>query len=131
MMRIMNRRRTETTVEFCLRYDDQEAPGSGFTFSCDEHGVVSQLRPAAQANYERCQREPDRFVRRGVEKYEHSYTHPAVGLCDCGHRVSLGGFTNSCEGCGADYNRSGQRLASREQWGEETDESLSDILAIP
>ena len=34
MMRIMNRRRTETTVEF----------------SCDEHGVVSQLRPAAQAS---------------------------------------------------------------------------------
>lgn len=128
-MRIISRRCTETTVEFCLRYDDKEAPGSGFTFPCDEHGVVSQLRPAAQANYDRCQRE-DRFVRRGVEKYEHRYTHPATGQCDCGRRVALVGFTNTCGGCGTDYNMSGQRLASREQWGEETGESLSDILAI-
>ena len=64
-----------------------------------------------------------------VEK--RSGKHPSIGLCDCGRRVRLSGFTNTCEGCGTDYNRSGQRLASREQWGEETDESLSDILAIP
>ena len=50
--------------------------------------------------------------------------------CDCGAHVPLTGFTNSCD-CGADYNRSGQKLAPREQWGEETGESLADILNIP
>ncbi|GAH70438.1 unnamed protein product [marine sediment metagenome] len=39
------------------------------------------------------------------------------------------GFTNTCE-CGADYNSAGQLLASRSQWGEETGESLTDILNI-
>jgi len=54
---------------------------------------------------------------------------PAVGECDeCGEEVYLTGFTNTCE-CGADYNMSGQRLAPRSQWGEETSETLADILA--
>jgi len=54
-----------------------------------------------------------------------------IGECeDCGYPVPLLGFTNTCV-CGTDYNMSGQRLAPREQWGEETGESLSDILRIP
>jgi len=53
-----------------------------------------------------------------------------VVKCDCGKEVVCEHFTNTCE-CGADYNRSGQMLASREQWGEETGEHLGDILRIP
>jgi hypothetical protein len=54
---------------------------------------------------------------------------PAVGECEvCGRDVELRGFTNTCD-CGADYNMSGQRLAPRSQWGEETGEHISDILA--
>jgi len=52
---------------------------------------------------------------------------PKTRLCDCGKTVICGSFTNTCE-CGADYNSAGQRLAPREQWGEETGESASDIL---
>ena len=52
---------------------------------------------------------------------------PAVWRCDCGAELEIPNFTNTCE-CGADYNSSGQRLAPREQWGEETGESFSDIL---
>ncbi len=58
-----------------------------------------------------------------------AFTHhkAAIGECvHCSKHVSLSGFTNTCE-CGADYNSSGQLLAPREQWGEETGESLSDI----
>jgi len=51
-----------------------------------------------------------------------------VGRCLCGREVELLFFTNTCE-CGRDYNMLGQLLASREQWGEETGESVSDILA--
>jgi hypothetical protein len=53
-----------------------------------------------------------------------------VILCHCGREVLCTGFTNTCE-CGADYNSLGQRLAPREQWGYETDESSADIPRIP
>jgi len=49
--------------------------------------------------------------------------------CHCGREVVCEGFTNTCD-CGADYNFAGQLLANRSQWGEETGESLSDILNI-
>lgn len=52
----------------------------------------------------------------------------AVGECvRCRRHVTLAGFTNTCD-CGADYNGSGDLLASREQWGEETGETVADIL---
>lgn len=58
-------------------------------------------------------------------KYVHT---PAVGECNrCGRDVHLSGFTNTCE-CGTDYNMSGQMLAHRSQWGEETGETVDDIL---
>jgi hypothetical protein len=60
-----------------------------------------------------------------------SYVQPAVGRCDCGSEVILSGFTNTCADCETDYNMSGQRLAPREQWGEETGEAIGDILSIP
>lgn len=53
----------------------------------------------------------------------------SVGLCQCGHKVELLEFTNTCV-CGRDYNMSGQLLAARSQWGEETGESPGEILAI-
>lgn len=48
-----------------------------------------------------------------------------VVKCDCGEKVWCMEFTQTCE-CGADYNMSGQRLAPRSQWGEETGEHWSD-----
>jgi len=52
-----------------------------------------------------------------------------VGKCECGRKVNLVGFTNTCD-CGRDYNMSGELLAPRSQWGEETGESVADILAV-
>jgi hypothetical protein len=54
----------------------------------------------------------------------------AIGQCDCGEAVELGHFTCTCPNCGADYNWGGQRLGPRSSWGEETGESLADILSI-
>ena len=63
--------------------------------------------------------------------YKRKGCRPIIGKCDdCGNEVELTGFTNTCD-CRADYNWSGQRLAPRERWGEETGESLADILRIP
>jgi hypothetical protein len=69
-----------------------------------------------------------RLIDRGVDAREHSYWEPAIGECACGARVTLDGFTCTCHRCGTDYNSSGQRLAPRAQWGEETGETAADIL---
>ena len=53
----------------------------------------------------------------------------AILIC-CGEDLILRGFTNTCRFCNADYNMSGMRLAPREFWGEETQETISDILRI-
>ena len=47
--------------------------------------------------------------------------------CDCGQEVICSGFTNTCN-CERDYNMSGDLLAPRAQWGDDTGESVSDIL---
>lgn len=48
--------------------------------------------------------------------------------CACGDRLVLSSFTNTCDGCGADYNMQGDRLADRRFWGEETGETAADIM---
>jgi hypothetical protein len=44
----------------------------------------------------------------------------------CGEWLRCDNFTTTCPDCGADYNMSGDRLAPREQWGEETGERWRD-----
>ncbi len=51
-----------------------------------------------------------------------------LGRCVCGKEIHLLQFTNTCV-CGRDYNSSGELLADRGQWGEETGESVSEILS--
>lgn len=65
-----------------------------------------------------------------IQRRDNETKTPAILRCDCGDEIELYGFTNPCS-CGRDYNIGGQALAPREQWGEETGESLGDILAIP
>lgn len=117
-------------------YLDPKFRGAGFSFPCDEVGNVNvcKLYDAGYAGYRACLAgvtSKGLALSKGrVERFEHYYTNPAVGECDvCGEDVYLRGFTNTCE-CGIDYNMSGQRLADRSQWGEETGESISDILNI-
>lgn len=66
------------------------------------------------------------FIRReeifnGVKTVQRS-----VYACECGEEVLCSRNTNTCE-CGRDYNMSGQQLADRSQWGEETGESPVDV----
>jgi hypothetical protein len=49
--------------------------------------------------------------------------------CECNlFNIECYDFTNTCDHCGADYNFAGQRLAPREQWGEETGEHWSECV---
>lgn len=60
-------------------------------------------------------------------EYESFHRIPAKGKC-CGLWIELHSFTNTCPKCHSDYNSSGQRLAPRSQWGEETGEHWTDCI---
>ncbi len=103
-----------------------------FSFECDENGKIFPIKyPEGQANYERAlkgldERNGNIYLQGVVETREHSYWQSAIGKCQCGEKIDLGDFTNTCGCCGRDYNSSGQELAPREQWGEETGEHWSE-----
>ena len=123
--------RVEVT-NHALSWTWDDCPGAGFSFPCDSSGTVNEscLIPAALDNLRKCRSGEYAVSGPVLKSWVQRYTEPAEGRCSCGSLVTLEGFTNTCERCGADYNMSGQRLANRSQWGEETGESLGDILAI-
>jgi hypothetical protein len=95
-----------------------------YSFVCDENGKVKprMLRtPLHVEMYLKCIAEGEGEH----ETWEVRDYSPAIGECSCGERVTLSSFTNTCS-CGVDYNMSGQQLACRSQWGEETGEHWSD-----
>lgn len=129
-MKIIQKRQRHTEVSYTHQFDYIDSPGSGFSFPCDKDGEVLSMQPAARANYMKCLSGEHKVRDLGIQRREHTYTEPTIGECnECGAEVVLSGFTNTCD-CGCDYNMSGQMLAPRECWGEETGESLSDILSI-
>lgn len=130
-MKIITRRNIVTEISYMRSFEWKDDPGAGFMFICDEHGHLSaeSLNPDAEANLMKCLDGTFAVIDCGVEKREFDRIIPAVGRCTCGQVVTLDSFTNTCT-CGADYNMSGQQLADRSQWGEETGESLDEILRI-
>ena len=126
-MKIVSRRRTEVSIDYRLHFDRVGSPGSGLSFPCDEHGNVDveKLAEAGRENYAACLAGTNGTRRQGVQRLEGVYRHPAVGECACGAHVVLANFTNTCN-CGLDYNSSGQQLAPRSQWGEETGEHWTE-----
>lgn len=133
MAKWISKRERIEFVEYRLNFDRDGQERSGYSFPCNEQGEVHrhEMKPAGLENLRRClEREiddidPDNAY---VEKYEHSYYEPGEIECeDCHSPVVIHGFTNTCD-CGADYNMSGQRLAPREQWGEETGEHWTECV---
>jgi hypothetical protein len=116
------------SVSYTLAFD-LHGPGWGVAFDCDEHGNVApgyiSANPDRERNY---QAALTSGVKPYVQRYEHHYRAPASGVC-CGLGLYLDLYTNTCPACGTDYDSAGHELAPREQWGEETGESVADILA--
>lgn len=122
-MLIIKERQIVEEVRFSHDFHWIDDPESGFSFDCDEKGNL--LNSNGLVNYQKCTMGEfrDRVVDDGIKKWVRNIKNPAVGLCSCGCEVPLGNFTNTCDNCGADYNFNGDRLAPREQWGEETGET--------
>lgn len=122
-------KRTRTHLVTYTRDFDRNDGKGGFAFPCDANGAFEVRREEYQARVAELSGDPA-YTDQGVEKHESWVTEPAVIECEgCSSHVRLSGFTNTCE-CGADYNMSGSVLAPRSQWGEETGESVSDILSV-
>lgn len=115
-------------IEYRRSFVCREDPASGYSFPCDEHGSLAEMSSAARLNYEKCQAHPEQYEDRGVQRLFWTYWDPAILRCDCGAEVVLDdSFLNTCR-CGRDFDGAGHLLAPRSQWGEETGESLADIL---
>lgn len=129
-MRVIPRRVIGIVVEHRHDFIWRGRPGSGFTFPCDAQGQPLSLCPEGEANYRRCISGEYDVIDEGIRTRRYEQVEPRHGICQCGERVALDSFTCTCPGCGRDYNSSGQLLAPRSQWGDDTGESVADILAI-
>ena len=132
-MQIIKKRQYIKETSYELVFEWVTTPGGGFGFPCDADGKVNTHGMSIHAlrNLADCKAGVNNVKPGIVQENKYSYSEPAIGLCNhCEREVELSGFTNTCD-CGADYNMSGQELAPRCQWGEETGESLADILQIP
>lgn len=114
-------------ANYNLFFERRDCRGSGWAPKCDEQGNVDEANmPAASLNtWEKVKPRLD-SIRAGndaeffppyIQNFTNRYKEPAIGLCPCGSKVSLGDFTNECE-CGSLYNWAGQSLAPRDQWEE-------------
>jgi hypothetical protein len=122
------RQRTRSEVRYYTRmFDWRDGRGGGFSFPCDAEENL--LRQTPGEHYEKCLDGTYDVVDRGVVSWVETYVEPAAIRCACGREVELGHFTNTCP-CGRDYNWNGSLLATREQWGDETGETLAEILRI-
>jgi len=134
-MKIVSKRERIEYTSYQRVFDYADEPGSGFGFPCTAEGVIeSDMCDAAKENLAHCLTgiawNGRKLIDRGIATHRATYIKEAVGVCcECGREVYLSGFTCSCE-CGADYNSSGQRLAPRPQWGEETGESAADLIGL-
>ena len=125
-MKIFKQRERVALVNYSHDFCWKDEPSGGFTFPCDENGVLLKLNPCAEDNYKKCVDGEYDVVNEGIRKHTSSYMSPAIGVCSCGCKVELANFTNTCEKCESDYNLNGDLLAPRTQWGYETGESWSD-----
>jgi hypothetical protein len=133
-MEIIQQRKVEERLKYWRSFN---WPGerAGFSFDSDKDGNVDAtlLEPAARLNFVACltgKVDGKTIDDMGVETFRSKVVTPKMGRCVCSAEVYLDRFTNTCSGCGRDYNSAGQELAPREQWGEETGESIEDILSV-
>ena len=136
MVTIVQNREKVTRVchELCFEYLEEPPGRGGFSFKCDEDGYVSVadlVCDEARKNFNACSngKVEGKWIRAvGVKRYEHAYWQPAIIECEvCQAHITLETEPTACQ-CGADYNCWGQRLSDRVFWGEETGETLVDIM---
>jgi hypothetical protein len=116
-------------VEHTIDFEDSTCPGAGYSFPADKTGIdFAELHDCAIDNLLSCYTRAD-ISGPFYSAREWSYMQAAVYRCKCGGEIVCESpYGNDCNRCNGEFNQSGQRLAPREFWGEETGESYSDIV---
>jgi hypothetical protein len=113
--------------EYHLEYESKNNE-STYSLPCNSDGrlLKCQMSPCALANYEHCVNPVSNIICTGIKKYTSRHIEPAIARCCCGRSITLeSSWSNSCENCGREYDKNGNQLAPRSQWGEETGEYFS------
>lgn len=133
MAEFIKERKYVALTRYAHDFEDLTEPGAGYSFDCDAFGnLTSDLDPCALGNYNmlmsamkdnRATLGEVTYLYKGIKSWDASYWEPAVIRCRCGEELTLySSWANECEVCHLEYNGSGQELAPRTQWGEETGE---------
>lgn len=135
MSRIIARPEPEIVTHREHVFDWEGETGWGFRFPVDEHGYLIECADVAIENYRACLTgtvHGQRVVDRGIRERQQVIYHPTLIRCDCSAVVFAhrGAWMDrhECDACGRSYNGSGQALRPVEEWGEETGESMGDLL---
>lgn len=129
MTTFIQRHERKMNIRYMRVFKFNDNTGCMYTFDCDREGNIEPLHENAQENYNKCLDGIYNVTDKGVEDWSGPYTQHAVIICEfCSRYVELySSWANDCE-CGAIYNSSGQRLAPRSQWFDETGENESDVF---
>lgn len=131
---ILSQRKQCQEMVYRHEFSWPDSPGSGFSFDVDASGTLIEtaMTPIGLSSYRACASgmvNGKPITDQGVRGWMSRWTEPAVGKCPCGRHVTLendNGHGIDCA-CGAIYNAFGQRLAPREQWGEDCEEGGRDL----
>lgn len=130
---IISPERKVTLRRYWHEFEWEDEPGAGFSFDCFSDGSFPEKEEhngKTTQEYFDSLKEKKGLKYIGIFDRERYFYEAALLKCVCGGSVVLDMvMTNTCDKCGRDYNSNGQLLAAREQWGEDTGESLSDILS--
>ena len=119
MANILEESKMVEEVEYRREFESTVWIDSGFTFPVDETTKEVILTDANRANYERCVKDPKRYLDRGIVKRTRSYRQPALVQCECGEKFRLYNTymgASQCPDCGRWYNLFGQELVEPSEW---------------
>lgn len=119
--RIVRKEHLEHHTERFIEYRYVDDPEAGFTFTADAEWNPVFRTDLSRANYAACLTgsvggyavSPPRRV-----TTTRNVWYPALLRCRCGEVVTLDGYDNDCDKCGAIWNMFGQELKPRDEWGE-------------
>src|SRR5579859_3120480 len=87
---------------YSLTYDWNDSPGTGYSFSCDEHGIIleEEMNASKWQTLKECTDGTLAVTFQGMKTHNNSHWEPGIIQCSCGRQVELRDvMTNTCQ-CG-------------------------------
>ena len=114
----------EENIYYTLDFNLKEDPGAGYTFPCNEKGIVEKMNPAAEESYEYVKANLNKYFSPKLQKHIDHYRHRPTIKCDCGEEFELNDMyygSCDCPKCGQWYNLFGQKTLSPDEYRDHDD----------